>query len=37
MVTRPDSKKARLNRHKRVRGKISGTAQRPRLCVFRSN
>ena len=23
-------------RHKRVRGKISGTAERPRLCVFRS-
>jgi len=21
----------------RIRGKISGTAQRPRLCVFRSN
>lgn len=26
----------RLRRHKRVRAKISGTAQRPRLCVFRS-
>ena len=37
MVTRPDSKKARLNRHKRVRGKISGTAACPRLNVFRSN
>ena len=36
MVTRPDSKKARLNRHRRVRGKVSGTAQRPRLCVYRS-
>ena len=31
-------KQAGLNRrHKRVRGKISGTAQRPRLCVTRSN
>ena len=36
MVNRPDTKKARLKRHKRVRGKISGTAERPRLCVFRS-
>ena len=24
-------------RHRRVRGKVSGTAERPRLCVFRSN
>ena len=30
-------REARLRRHKRVRGKISGTAQRPRLAVFRSN
>jgi len=29
--------KARLHRHQRVRKKISGTAERPRLCVFRSN
>ena len=36
MVNRPDTKKARLRRHKRVRGKISGTAECPRLCVFRS-
>jgi large subunit ribosomal protein L18 len=36
MINRPDTKKARLNRHKRIRGKISGTAERPRLCVFRS-
>ena len=36
MVTRPDSKKARLKRHKRARAKISGTAQCPRLNVFRS-
>ena len=28
--------KARLKRKKRIRKKISGTAQRPRLCVFRS-
>ena len=36
MVSKKDSNKARLKRHKRVRGKISGTAERPRLCVFRS-
>lgn len=36
MVNRPDTKKAREIRHKRVRGKISGTADCPRLCVFRS-
>ena len=36
MVKRPDTKKARLNRHKRVRGKISGTAECPRLNVYRS-
>ena len=37
MVTRKDSNQARLKRHKRVRAKISGTAERPRLCVYRSN
>ena len=36
MVSKKDSNKARLHRHVRVRGKISGTAERPRLCVFRS-
>ncbi len=30
-------REARLRRHKRVRGKVSGTAERPRLVVFRSN
>ena len=37
MVTRQDSNQKRLLRHKRVRAKISGTAERPRLCVYRSN
>ena len=37
MVKRIDSNAQRLKRHKRVRGKISGTAQRPRLAVYRSN
>lgn len=36
MVNKADTNKARLKRHKRVRGKISGTAQCPRLNVFRS-
>jgi len=30
-------REARLRRHRRVRGKIKGTAERPRLVVFRSN
>ena len=36
MVSKKDSNKARLQRHKRVRSKISGTESRPRLDVFRS-
>ncbi|MCQ2433949.1 MAG: 50S ribosomal protein L18 [Oscillospiraceae bacterium] len=36
MVKKIDSNKARLKRHRRVRAKISGTAQRPRLSVYRS-
>ena len=37
MVNKPDQNEARLRRHRRVRGKISGTAERPRLDVFRSS
>lgn len=37
MVSRKDSNQARLKRHIRVRAKISGTTERPRLCVYRSN
>ena len=37
MVSKADKNVARLRRHKRVRGKISGTPERPRLDVFRSN
>jgi len=36
MVTRPNTNAKRIRRHQRVRAVISGTAQRPRLCVFRS-
>jgi large subunit ribosomal protein L18 len=34
VLTKPQ---ARLRRHKRVRGKVAGTAERPRLVVSRSN
>ncbi len=37
MISKVDRKEERERRHKRVRTKISGTAERPRLCVFRSN
>ncbi len=37
MVKKPDTNKARVKRHYRIRNKISGTAERPRLNVFRSN
>ncbi|MCJ1969985.1 50S ribosomal protein L18 [Lactococcus carnosus] len=37
MISKPDKNKTRQKRHRRVRGKISGTAERPRLNVFRSN
>jgi large subunit ribosomal protein L18 len=36
MIKRPDTNAQRLRRHKRVRGKVSGTPERPRLNVFRS-
>ena len=37
MVKNVDKKAMRLHRHVRVRGKVSGTPERPRLNVFRSN
>ena len=36
MIKRPDTNAQRLKRHKRVRAKISGTPECPRLNVFRS-
>ncbi len=36
MISKPNSNKARLKRHARIRNKINGTAACPRLCVFRS-
>ena len=37
MVSKTNRKLERVRRHKRVRNKISGTAECPRLAVFRSN
>ena len=37
MLKKADKNANRLQRHKRVRKKITGTTQRPRLCVFRSS
>ena len=37
MITKPDKNAVRKKRHARVRTKLSGTAARPRLNVFRSN
>ena len=37
MITKINRKAERIRRHKRVRNKISGTAECPRLAVFRSN
>lgn len=36
MISKTCRNEVRVRKHKRVRAKISGTAQRPRLCVFRS-
>ena len=37
MISKIDRKATRKRRHVRVRRKISGTAECPRLCVYRSN
>jgi len=36
-VSAPTVRQKRERRHRRVRGKVSGTSERPRLAVFRSN
>ena len=36
MINKIDKNQERLVRHKRVRTKVSGTSERPRLCVYRS-
>ena len=37
MINKSDTNSKRLQRHRRVRAKISGTPERPRLNVFRSS
>ncbi len=37
MIKKINRKEERQRRHTRVRNKISGTPERPRLCIFRSN
>ena len=37
MVSKESRTKVRLNKHRRIRNRFSGTAERPRLAVFRSN
>ncbi|MCI1931285.1 MAG: 50S ribosomal protein L18 [Clostridia bacterium] len=37
MIKKPSRATARIKRHYRIRNKISGTANIPRLAVFRSN
>ncbi len=37
MVRKESRAKVRLNKHRRLRNRISGTPERPRLAVFRSN
>ncbi len=37
MFSKRDRNEVRVIRHERVRKKISGTPERPRLCVYRSN
>ena len=37
MIKKTNRKLEREKRHARVRNKISGTAERPRLCVYKSN
>ncbi len=37
MVSKESRQKVRVKKHRRMRNRLSGTAQRPRLAVFRSN
>ena len=37
MIKKISSNDARLKRHMRIRSRLSGTPETPRLCVFRSN
>ena len=37
MVSKKSRQEVRANKHRRMRNRLSGTAERPRLAVFRSN
>lgn len=37
MITKQDKDKSRARRHRRIRARVSGTSERPRLNIFRSN
>lgn len=37
MINKQDRKAARVTRHQRIRRRVAGTSERPRLCVYRSN
>ena len=37
MIKKVSSNDARIKRHERMRNKVKGTPEMPRLCVFRSN
>ncbi|PKM94980.1 MAG: 50S ribosomal protein L18 [Firmicutes bacterium HGW-Firmicutes-1] len=37
MVNKEVRSKVRVKKHRKIRNKIQGTSERPRLCVFRSN
>ena len=37
MINKKSRNDLRIKRHKRIRNKISGTSETPRLCIFRSN
>ncbi|MCD7820058.1 MAG: 50S ribosomal protein L18 [Lachnospiraceae bacterium] len=37
MINKKSRTEIRLNKHKRIRNRFSGTAERPRLAVYRSN
>ena len=37
MITKPDRKVTRIKRHMRIRSRLIGSTERPRLCIYRSN
>lgn len=37
MINKQDRKATRVTRHQRIRRRVCGTTERPRLCVYRSN